>query len=317
MSPSNRRHLREYLLFRFIAAAVHLTPQPLRHLEARLLARIFRRFSRRHHRLVTRNLEAAFPEWAPARRETLQDGIYRHFSRVFIDLAAMLASSAPEKRLKDLEIRGAGHLEAALERGLGALVFSGHFGHWELLPGGIRRVIGAPVVTVARPLDNPLVDRRIRRFRDRMGSRLIDKRGAMRAMLKALDRRGTVLMLIDQNAVVREGVFVDFFGRPASTITSAAQIHLRRNTPLVPAFLTLQNRKPVLEFRPALEYAPVDDRNTDIAALTQMCTSEIEAAIRRKPEQWFWFHNRWKTRPKGDKHETQRPRRRPVAPHPH
>lgn len=305
MSPKKRRHFREYLFFRLFTLAVRLTPHFLRNLEARSLAALFRRFSRRRHQVVTHNLELAFPQWEISRRDRLRSDIYRHFSRVMVDLAALIAAGAPEKSLKNMEIRGADHLEAALSLGRGAIVFSGHMGNWELLPGGIRKVTHSPAVSVARPLDNPRIDRRVRIFRERMGSRLVNKHGAMRAMLKALDRRETVFMLIDQNAVVREGVFVHFFGLPVSAVASAAQIHLRRGTPLVPAFLTLNGRKPVLDFRPALTYSPTGDRDTDTVAVTQQCASEIEAAIRRSPEQWFWFHDRWKTRPEGDHHATQ------------
>jgi KDO2-lipid IV(A) lauroyltransferase len=297
MSPNKRKHFVEYLFFRLFTVAVRLTPAFLRHLDARLLAFLFPRLSRRHHQQVMRNLEVAFPGWTQAQHRRLQTRINAHFSRVLVDLAAMMASPAPEKNLRNLRISGSHHLEQALALGRGAVVFSAHLGHWELLPGGIRQVVQAPVVTVARPLDNRRIDRRIRTFRERMGSRLINKRGAMRAILKALDNHETILMLIDQNAVAREGVFVDFLGKKASTITSAAQIHLRRQTPLVPAFVTVVNRTPVLEFHPAIDYASTNDPDRDVAALTQRCTAEIEAAVLRTPEQWFWFHNRWKTRP--------------------
>jgi len=300
MSPQKRRHFWEYLFFRGFAAAVRLTPGFLRGVDAFLLRSLFRRFSRRHHHQVTSNLETAFPQWNAAARENLQKKIYIHFSRVLVDLAALMAAPVPEKKLRDLQIRGARHLEDALAAGRGAVVFSAHLGHWELLPGGIRSVIHAPVVTIARPLDNRRIGNHIHRFRERMGSSLVSKHGAMRAILKALEKKATVLMLIDQNAVAREGVFVDFFGRKASTVTSAAQLHLRRGTPLVPAFLTLVDGRPILEFRPAIAYSPTGERERDIAVLTQRCTAEIEAAVRRTPEQWFWFHNRWKTRPKGD-----------------
>ncbi|HDP93759.1 MAG TPA: hypothetical protein ENN40_00135 [Candidatus Aminicenantes bacterium] len=317
MSPNKHRHFREYLFFRLFTVAVRLTPKFLRDVDASALSYLFRRFSRRHHQQVVHNLELAFPHWPGARRRSLQTRIYSHFSRVLVDLAAMMASPAPEKKLRKLKISGAHHLKQALARGRGAVVFSAHLGHWELLPGGIRQITSAPVVTIARPLDNRRIDRRIREFRQRMGSRLVDKRGAMRSILKALDKEETVLMLIDQNAVVREGVFVDFFNQPACTITSAAQMRLRRETPLIPAFLTLRDQEPALEFRPAIDFSPTGDRDHDIATLTQQCTHEIEAAVRRTPEQWFWFHNRWKTRPKGDKHESHEPRRRRVAPHSH
>ena len=304
MSPKKSRHSREYLFFRLFTLAVGLTPRFLRGLEAKTLAALFPRFSRRRHQLVTSNLGLAFPQWDAPRRRRLQRRIYRHFSRVMVELAALIPSKTPEKSLKSMDIRGADHLQAALSLGKGVIVFSGHMGNWELLPGGIRKATGSPAVSVARPLDNPRIDRRIRLFRERMGSRLVNKRGAMRAMLKALDQRETVFMLIDQNAVVREGVFVDFFGLPVSAVTSAAQIHLRRGTPLVPAFITLKRGQPVVEFHPALTYSPTGDRDRDITAVTQQCTSEIEAAIRRSPEQWFWFHDRWKTRPRGDHHAT-------------
>ena len=305
MSLDKTKHILEYLVFRLFTGVVHISPPRIRRLEARWLEAIFRRFSRRHHRLVTHNLELAFPLQSPEERQQLQSRIYRHYTSLLVLLARLMAVSKPDRLVTDLEILNPDHLRNALDRGLGAVVFSAHMGNWEFLPLGIHRVIHAPVVTIARPLDNRFIDRRMRNFRRIMGSRLIDKHGAMRSMLKALDQGETILMLTDQNTVAREGVPVEFFGHPVSAVTSAAQLHLRRGTPLVPAFLRVIEGQPVLEFRPEIQYTPTRDRNTDIRNLTQICTCEIESAIRQSPEQWFWFHNRWKNHAKGDNHETK------------
>ena len=134
---------------------------------------------------------------------------------------------------------------------------------------------------------------------------LIDKRAALRPVLRALGRGAMVGILLDQNAARREGVFVPFFGRPASTSKSIAVLALRTGTPIVPAFIRREDAGTHrVVVGPPLPLSPSGDVEAAIVALTARCTEAIEAAIRTTPEQWLWMHDRWRTHPANDRADT-------------
>lgn len=293
------RHRAEHALFRGVLWLARVSPRRALAWKRRALVFFFKKASPRHARLVAANLEAAFPGSDPGWRRELKERIYRHFGTVFLEILRTFARDEAAAILARSRVRGWENLERALAAGRGVILFSAHFGNWEWIPLLLSDRLGRRVHSVARPMDNPLVEEMVRGFRQAMGSSLLNKQGSLRAILKLLATGEIVFLLIDQNTVPREGVFVDFFGRPAATITTAAQLRLKRGVPLVPAFLHYEGEAIVFEILP--EVAPTAG---GVAGLTQELTRAIEEQVRRFPEQWFWFHNRWKTRPQGEAHES-------------
>jgi len=192
-----------------------------------------------------------------------------------------------------VEFVGLEHLEAAHAAGKGVLVLTAHYGNWELLAAS-HTLTRFALSVVVRPLDHPLADRVVEAFRRRSGLELIEKRRAVRDIVAALRRGRLVGVLLDQNAARSEGVFVPFFGIPASTSRGLAVIALRTEAPVVPAFIRrMDGGRHCVEFEPTVPVPP----DGDVTRYTAAFTASIEAAIRRDPGQWFWMHGRWKTRP--------------------
>lgn len=289
----------EHALFAGALSLARVSPPWALELERGALAALLKRGSRRHARLVSRNLALSFPEAAPAWREGLQERIYRHFSAVFLELARAFGRRDARAVLERSRVSGMDNLERALGKGRGAIVFSAHFGNWEWLPLLLSDRLGRPIHSVARPMDNPRIEAKVRAFREALGSRIIYKQGSLRTILKRLAENEVVYLLIDQNAVAREGVFVDFFGRPAATVATAAQLGLKKGIPLVPAFLHYEEGAIVLEVLPEAGIPSRGDGPAAVTRLTQGLTRLIEEQVRRFPEQWLWFHDRWRTRPQG------------------
>jgi Kdo2-lipid IVA lauroyltransferase/acyltransferase len=197
-----------------------------------------------------------------------------------------------------ITLAGREHLTEALARSPGgALVVTAHLGNWELLGLG-SRLTGLAFATVVRPLDIRLLDRLAQRLRAAAGVQHIDKRHAARTILDALRDGRVVGVLLDQNATRSEGVFVPFFGRLASTSRGLALLSLRAGVPILPVFI---HREPDGRHRILIETAIAPPNSgsleTAVVELTAECTRRIEAAIRRAPDQWFWLHRRWRTRP--------------------
>jgi KDO2-lipid IV(A) lauroyltransferase len=190
-------------------------------------------------------------------------------------------------------------VDDARERG--AVVLTGHIGNWELLAYA-HALLGAPVTLVHRPMRNAAIDRFIVGVRERAGTRSIGKYSAAKTALRALRNYEILAIPADQNQSRRSGVFVSFFGLPASTTAGPTRLAMMTGAPIIPVFLLREGETDVhrLELHPPIEMARSGDRDADIVENTQRCTSVIEDVVRRRPDQWIWFHKRWRTRPEGE-----------------
>jgi len=257
------------------------------------------RIDSRHTAIARDNLRAAFgPGMTPTERERVLRACWRHFGRITFDALAFprLDRDALGSVIK---VSGLDNARAALALGRGALVFSAHYGHWEAGAYAMG-LLGVPFAVIARPLDNPLLDRRLVALRQGTGNAVIPKRRAVRETMRALSRGAGVAILIDQDAR-EDGVFVPFFGRLAATTSTLALIALRTDAPIVPVFARVEEDGTIaVHIEPVVEARPTGDRDADVLRLTAACTAIVERWVRHDPEQWLWMHRRWKTRPPGE-----------------
>lgn len=247
--------------------------------------------------MALRNLATAFPGLDGAARRRLARDSCQHLGLVGVEVCRLLARPV-DRFLARVVVEGRAHLDDVMRTHGRALVMSAHLGNWELLP----LVLGLnpyPATVVVRTLDRPAVDRVARRLRRSTGVEVIDKRGAVRPLLRALARGTVVGFLVDQNATRSESVFVPFFGRPASTSRAMAVLALRTGTPIVPMF-TRRERGGWHRVIYHAPLAPLAGPSSDepVTDLTRRCAEAVERAIREAPEQWLWIHDRWRTRPR-------------------
>jgi Kdo2-lipid IVA lauroyltransferase/acyltransferase len=229
-------------------------------------------------------------------RRRLCRRFYHHLGQMVIELCALLAWPL-ERTLASITLDGREHLDAVMAASGRALLLTAHVGNWELLAVA-HRLTGFRLAIVVRPLDSGALDVLARLWRQKTGVELIEKRGAVRPVSTALARGTAVGILLDQNAARRESVFVPFFGVPASTSRSMAVLALRTRTPILPVFI----RREAAGRHRAVIHPPLAGPGSHatpgaVVELTMRCTAAIEAAIREAPEQWFWLHDRWRTRP--------------------
>ena len=183
----------------------------------------------------------------------------------------------------------------AMLSGRPLLIVTGHFGNWEMA-GYAVALGGFRAHAIARPLDNPYVDDYLRGFRERTGQKLLAKHGDFDKMQQVLDSGGVIATLADQDAGQR-GLFVDFFGRPASTHKAVALMALEHRVPIIVVGATRIDG--VYEVTTADIIYPEHFDNTPeaVRAITQRFTADLERLIRRAPDQYFWVHRRWKHQP--------------------
>jgi KDO2-lipid IV(A) lauroyltransferase len=250
---------------------------------------------RRHRRVACQNLRLAFGSSNSS--EEIKAMARSHFcslGRTFVDICRLVRLS-PQALRDVIEIEGLEVLDGPRARGQGVLYVTGHFGPWEYLPAASTHFAGEPLTIVARPLDNPYLDRFVNGVRHRWGSRVVEKREAMRVLMDVLRRGGKVGVLIDQHVSRREGVLVNFFGHPARTITAPAFLALRSGAAVIPV-VVLRERKGRFRILLGKEVSPPRTGRVkdDVVVFTAAMTSALEELIRRRPEQWLWVHRRWK-----------------------
>ena len=190
---------------------------------------------------------------------------------------------------------GREHLDAALAEGKGAVFVTAHTGNWELLASALS-LNGYPLAAIAQKQHNAQMDRFINEQRRAPGTEIV-YRSEVRDMVRLLDRGKLIGLVMDQDAH-HQGVFVPFFGRLASTPQGPAAIARLRDAPIVVAFIReISPGNHEVLIHPAQKVDKTADRNTDIYNMTVHLTKIIEDHIRRYPAEWFWLHNRWKTKP--------------------
>ena len=257
------------------------------------------------------NLALAFPEKTEKEREEILLRSYRNLGRSaaeFFHLEKLTADSVDQYvRIDDLSAWRK-MIEAARERGVVAV--TAHFGNWELLAYA-HGLLGHPCTLVYRAFRNPLLDDAIVDIRANAGTRSIAKKAAARNVVRALRNKELVAIPADQNQTRRVGVFVDFFGKTASTTPGPARLAMLTGAAVFPAFLVRdgESERHRIVILPELEMVNTGDRESDIVTNTQRCTSAIEQMVRQHPDHWIWSHKRWRTQPEGQPEPYKRFRR--------
>jgi KDO2-lipid IV(A) lauroyltransferase len=302
-----------YLVVRFIVAVAQAMTIEQSYALADALAALAYRVDRRHRLVADENLKAAFGDGLDADgRDRVIRGVYSHFFRMIMEMLHIPRKMHLETWRR--RIRLVGH-EPVLDRLLSRddagpmIMLSGHFGNWELA-GYLFGVFGFPPHSVARPLDNAYLDAFLRRFRERTGQKMIAKKGGYDDMLEVLRSGGVLSMLADQDAGER-GLFVDFFGRPASTHKAIGLLAVEYNACVVVG--TAHRVGPGFDYEvrchdliPPESWA---DHPDPVRFVTERYTRALEDAVRLAPEQYLWLHRRWKHQPKPRRSKVPAPHR--------
>ncbi len=288
----------EYLLYRAIAGAVRSASRSgLRRWGSRL-GTLARHALRSRDRLAMRNLAATFPEKSVAECREILNECWRHFGREA--LAAIRMQHVPIEEIPShCRFVNEHILEDAIAEGRGVVLLSAHYGAWEIAGLAIIALV-KNVHTVARPLDNELLERDLALIRARTGVQVVDRKRAARSLLKALSQKAVVVLLPDQAVQAREGILVPFLGRPAWTTDAPAKLALRQQSPIVFAFCIADEAGHRLEFEEPIRIDQLDDDEKNAAALTKRINDVISRRIEARPEIWLWMHDRWKGNASGE-----------------
>lgn len=258
---------------------------------ARFLGNFANHVLRYRRQVVMDNLHIAFGrEMDESRLAEIRAESYRQIAMAFVEL---LISPKLHNQIRHiLEPKHFSLIQRLLQQGKGLITISGHLGNWELQGAAAATAMSEPFTVAAVQQSNPYIDRFITRRRNDMGMQVAGTKAAMKLLLKSLKNRQAIGLVADQNAG-RDAVFVDFFGKIAATQPGPAQLALKFGAPMVvgAAIRTGPGQFKVLSQQ-------VEIREDDnVESLTQRHVKILEKFIRQYPEQYFWLHRRWKTRP--------------------
>ena len=292
----------EELVVRLVFAVLGIFPLKVSMGIGKLFARgavtLFPKLSKTAHR----NLEIAYHGISDREKKRIVRGTFESLGRQLGFISHF--KKFEHEDIHDLiEVVGKEeNFDPAHKTGRGILFFTGHFGSWEvfsLLP----LAFGYSMNILVRRIDNPLVEKYVDSLRTRFGAVTLGKKEGARKMFKLLGSGERLGILADLNVQEREGVFVNFFGLPASTTTSIAKLALKTNAVILPAFAVWEEEKGkyVVYLEPPVKYTPTGDHKQDILEITEKVTGVVEKYVKKYPDQWLWVHKRWNTRPKGEK----------------
>lgn len=287
-----------YLIVRVVVTAMQWTPLWLGYRISNAIAWLVYHVDKRHREVALNNLKIAFGDsMDDAERDRVVRAVYRHFIGMIIEISHIPQKLSLTTWRQYIHMKG--HepvLKAMLER-KPVLIVTGHYGNWEMA-GYLFGVYNFSPHSVYRVLDNPYLDRWLRQFREHTGQKMIPKKGGFDQMEEVLNANGLLCTVGDQDAGPR-GLFVDFFGKPASTHKAMALMAMQHNAVVVVGAARRINNRFEYEVHISDVIFPEDFPTGPDAAkqLTRRMMAGLEEIVRKDPTQYLWLHRRWKHSP--------------------
>jgi KDO2-lipid IV(A) lauroyltransferase len=282
-----------YLMFKGFSFFINLLPEGFALWMGRQLGSLGYYLDWEHRKVALQNLSLAFgQEKSTSEIRTIAKRTFQNLGMMAIEFFRIPGMNT-ETFKKKVSVEGLDEALKLLEKKKGGLLLVGHFGNWELM-GFMSKMIGNPILVIAKPIKQERIDRWITGIRKVAGLEMIPPENASRKVIRALSENRVIGILIDQRAKRSRGVWADFFGRKAPTAPGLAVLALKTGAPVVPVFMVRNGfQKHRLIIKEPLELIHTGDFEKDVAANTQLFNQTLESMVRQYPDQWFWLHRRW------------------------
>ena len=247
----------------------------------------------RHRRIVKRNLNFAHPEWPLDKTKKLSIKTFQSMAITVLEILQMTCFSKKDI-LQRVRIRGKENLLNTIKSPKAVIMISAHIGNWEMSHLFVSSYIQKPLLVVVQNQPD-IIELMIHKLRTSTGNTIISKKGAMTKLVRTLRKGKMVGLLIDQGTSRGEGVDVTFFDRKTNATYSASLLAARYNCPVLPVYCIRESDAELtVVVEPPLKLHKTDDVRADLQTNTQIMTDSVEKIISLYPEQWLWFHKRWK-----------------------
>ena len=287
----DRLYLAGFYTLKFL---IFILPSSLQNLLAKFLAFAFMKLKKKRFHIVMTNLDLAFGE-TKSKEEKLEIAkkCYYNFAKYLGINFILNQNTTKQKILEQVVFRNEHFLLDAIRSGRLIIVTTAHFGQWEIFPLAVAAHFG-PSSVLGRRLDSGVMDKILRANRAQFDVELIDKNGGAKDILKALKARRLVGILVDQNTAPHDGIKVQFFGKDVLHTPAASVLAQKTNALIINAFIYQKGEN----LNEICFEQPIDistfDKEDAMQKATQMQCSACEEMVRARPEEYFWFHQRFK-----------------------
>ena len=287
----DRLYLAGFYTLKFL---IFILPSSLQNLLAKFLAFAFMKLKKKRFHVVMTNLDLAFGE-TKTKEEKLEIAkkCYYNFAKYLGINFILNQNTTKQKILKQVVFKNEHFLLDAMKSGRPIIVTTAHFGQWEIFGLAVAAHFG-PSSVLGRKLDSSVMDKILRANRAQFDVELIDKDGGAKDILKALKARRIVGILVDQNTAPKDGIKVQFFGKDVLHTPAASVLAQKTNALIINAFIYQKGEN----LNEICFEEPIDistfDKEDAVQKATQMQCSACEEMVRARPEEYFWFHQRFK-----------------------
>lgn len=293
------RRLRRFLvyyLYEFLFVLLQIMPEKCAYASLEFLASLAYLLVAKQRKIVLKNLATGLPELDEKQRRHIAKQMYRHLARNAVEFARFRKIRDSGRFEELIKFNNREYIEKVASMGKGALVLTAHLGNWELLAA--KFVYDEYKVSVlARKASFQKYENLLDRMRRIAGVDAVD-RDNIREILRRLQQGHFIGILSDHDIPKLDGVFVNFLGKPAYTPTGIVTLSMKTGVPILPVFIIRQkDSRHIINVEPPMDLVRTGDKKHDLNINTQRYTEIIEKYVRQYPEQWMWFHNRWKTKP--------------------
>ena len=287
----DRLYLAGFYTLKFL---IFILPSSLQNLLAKFLAFAFMKLKKKRFHVVMTNLDLAFGE-TKTKEEKLEIAkkCYYNFAKYLGINFILNQNTTKQKILEQVVFKNEHFLLDAMKSGRPIIVTTAHFGQWEIFGLAVAAHFG-PSSVLGRKLDSSVMDKILRANRAQFDVELIDKDGGAKDILKALKARRIVGILVDQNTAPKDGIKVQFFGKDVLHTPAASVLAQKTNALIINAFIYQKGEN----LNEICFEQPIDistfDKEDAVQKATQMQCSACEEMVRARPEEYFWFHQRFK-----------------------
>lgn len=249
-------------------------------------------------KVILRNLNIAFPDKPLDWKLQVGKKSLQNIGRILFELPK-IPQYIQTKEIEKIFFLEEGE-ELISNGSKGKILISAHIGNWEIAGAGLAYFYGG-IVDLAYKMKNKKLNELLTKIRNDAGIEIIFHNQSLKYFIKALENGKILTFLADQNALREKGIFVDFFGFPASTVTFPAKLALKYKKDILFGYSWFDEKEKVYKVKiKKIDFIPTGNIKEDIKSLVQAYTKEIEKVVKEHPEQYFWVHKRWKTRPEGE-----------------
>lgn len=283
-----------YYFYRGLETLLMLLPRRLRRAFFIGLANFAYTIDKKHRRVVRQNLAFTYGELPEADVLAITRYCYRNLMLAMLQVMENRVMTR-ERQAAMVRFENREIVDEARAAGRPIIFISAHYCNWELGATAIATQV-IPTISIHQKLNNPHFDRYLLESRSRLGMTMVEKRGAVKHLARAMKEGNAISLMIDQNVNPKDGIIVNFFGRRATQTATPAFLARKYDAAVIPVFIRTEDEKEfTVTFKPPLPVDRTDDAEADILKATQAQADAVEAWVREAPKFWFWCHRRWKT----------------------